>query len=926
VNDVPEPGPAAPQQPLPSGTVTFVFTDIEGSTVRWERDRDAMQDAVRRHDALMRAVIGDQSGYVFKTIGDAFCAAFARPEDAIAATLRAQRALAGADFSAVAGIRVRAAVHTGTADERDGDYFGPTVNRVARLLAIGHGGQVILSGTTAGLVRDALPPQTSLRDLGEHRLKDLARPERVYQLVAEDLPTHFPPLRSLDARANNLPAALTSFVGRESEVEELAELLAAHRVVTLVGSGGIGKTRLSLQTAANLLDGFRDGVWFVELAPLASGAYIPTAVAQALGRTLPAEGDPVSNLVRAIEDSAALLVFDNCEHLVEAAGTVISALVRGCARLKVLASSRQSLRISGEAIFRLQSLSFPSLEKSATLTAVAASRFASTELFVQRAVASDRRFVLTDANAPAIAEICRRLDGIPLALELAAARVKILNPQQLCERLEARFRLLAGGNRDLLPRQQTLRALIDWSHDLLDDRERALFRRLGIFPNGFALDAAVAVASGGDLDELDAIDVLASLVDKSLVMAEPAGDAQRYRLLESTRAYANEKLAEAGEGDDIANRHFSYFRDVYLAAQATADPAFHDALRSDLEDVRAALSWATRGPDASAGADLLDAIWAGMGVIGLYAEGLSWVETYLRILPHDAWRARARLSLVAAILLANSGRMADAFAAAERSVGAARASGDSETLASALAMYSWNAARVGQSEIADAAIAEAFRMPEAETKTRLRLLEVRALLNGQRGDLDSAVRDLEELREYFRCAGIGRSERVMGANIAEMEHKLGRTQRSIEIVREMISRFASDPDRNAYSQMLGNLAGYLTAIGDGVGAIEAARDAIGELAVADPGSPFVAVAMEHMALAFALLNDFARAAVLAGYAGATFERHGYEREHTELTTHARLNRLVNAALGPDEFTRLRAKGAALDPSAAVAYALAATVR
>jgi predicted ATPase/class 3 adenylate cyclase len=517
---------------LPTGTVTFAFTDIEGSTARWERDRAAMQDAVRRHDALMRAAIATHDGVVFKTIGDAFCAAFARPEDAVAAMLDAQRALAAEDFSTIDGLRVRAAIHTGTADERDGDYFGPTVNRVARLLAIGHGGQVLVSGVTADLVQGTLPSQASLRDLGEHRLRDLARPEYVYQLVAPDLAAEFPALRSLDVLPNNLPRMLTSFVGREAEIAEITALIDTNPLVTLVGSGGVGKTRTSLQIAANLLDGSGDGVWFIELAPLASGDYIPSTIAHALGITLPPDGDQIEQLTRALKEKHTLLVFDNCEHMVEPAARVISAILRACPSVKILASSRQGLGIAGEATYRMPSLNVPRDADRATLTAAESTRYAAISLFVERARAGDRRFGLTDDNAPIVADICRRLDGIPLAIELAASRVKMFSPQQINERLNERFRMLTGGSRDVLPRQQTLRALIDWSHDLLDERERVVFRRLGIFVNGFTYAGAVAVAGGEDLDEFEIFDVLASLVDKSLVLAEPQADAVRYRLLE----------------------------------------------------------------------------------------------------------------------------------------------------------------------------------------------------------------------------------------------------------------------------------------------------------------------------------------------------------------------------------------------------------
>ncbi|MGA8099997.1 MAG: adenylate/guanylate cyclase domain-containing protein, partial [Candidatus Cybelea sp.] len=320
-----ESGP--PASARPTGTVTFLFSDIEGSTVRWERDREAMEPALARHDALMRTALEARGAYVFKTMGDAFCAAFPTAADAIAAALDAQRALAAEDFSAVEGIRARMALHTGQTAERDGDYFGPTVNRVARLLAVGHGGQVLLSGACTELIGGELPPECSLRDLGEHRLKDLAQPERIHQLLAPDLTADFPPLRSLEHLSNNLPAQVTSFVGRDAEIAEITTLVEQHRLVTLVGSGGVGKTRLLLHVSADLIDGSGDGVWFVELAPLAKGEYIPSAVAQALGITLPSEGDPVENLTRALKGKEMLLLFDNCEHLIEPTAHVISAIL-----------------------------------------------------------------------------------------------------------------------------------------------------------------------------------------------------------------------------------------------------------------------------------------------------------------------------------------------------------------------------------------------------------------------------------------------------------------------------------------------------------------------------------------------------------------------------------------------------------------------
>jgi len=919
-----DPAPGLPPRPLPSGTVTFVFTDIEGSTQRWERHTANMEKAVRRHDELMRSAVAAHGGYVFKTVGDAFCVAFGRPADAVAAILDAQRALGAEDFSNVDGLRVRAAVHTGATDERDGDYFGSAVNRVARLLAIGHGGQVLVSGVTSDLVQGSLPPRASLRDLGEHRLKDLARPEYVYQLLAPGLAAEFPALRSLDALPNNLPLHVSSFVGRDTEIAAITALIETNRLVTLVGSGGIGKTRTSLQIAANLLDGSGDGVWFIELAPLASGDYIPTTVASALGLSLPSEGDPVENLVRALKAKRTLLVFDNCEHLVEPAAHVLSALIRGCANVKILASSRQGLGIAGEETYRLPSLDTPDEGSSTELRAADALRSAAIALFAERAHTSDKRFALTDENAPIIADICRRLDGIPLAIELAAARVQILSPRQLRDRLDERFRVLTGGSRDVLPRQQTLRALIDWSHDLLDERERTLFRRLGIFVNGFTLEGAVAAGSGDDLDELDVFDVLASLVAKSLVLAELGGDTLRYRLLESTRVYAREKLAAAGEREMLAGRHLRYLRDRFTELWSRADRTGRqsersEALRVELEDVRSALDGALIRADVVAGAELLAALpWE---AVGLDAEAVALCERYLAALPLNESRLLARAATVLSAFLQALGRKSRAFEVATEAVAYARASGDSPTLIDALYQFATQATFERRLDDAEAALAEAEAIPNRSVRLRIGFINARARLSAFGIDLETAAQTYEQLRNEHRSLGNAHDELVAASNLAEIEHELGRTQRAIATAREILHTARTNPELILRTNVFHNLAGYLVATDELPGAASAAREALTRFAKTEVDHNGAAIAFEHLALVFALRNDFSRAAMLQSYADATFARHGFGREYTEQTTHERLSGLLQERLGPDERERLFAQGASLAPEAALTLAL-----
>jgi predicted ATPase len=757
-----------------------------------------MLEALLRHDALLRAAIAERGGHVFKTVGDAFCAAFARAPDAVAALIEAQRALAAEDFSAVEGLRVRMAVHFGSADEVAGDYFGTTVNRVARLLAAGHGGQILVSGIAAALLESGLPAEVALRDLGEHRLKDLSRPERVFQVVAPGLATDFAPLRSLDALPNNLPASLTSFVGRERETEEITALIRAHRLVTLVGSGGVGKTRASLQVAANLVDGSGDGVWFVELAPLASGEFLPATIAQTLGLTLPQEGDPSENLASALAQKRALLVLDNCEHVVESAGRAAAAIVRRAPQIKILASSRQALGIAGEATYRLPSLEVP----------------AAVRLFAERARLVDQSFTLDDATASAVADICRRLDGIPLAIELAAARVRLLKPRQLRERLDERFRILTGGARDLLPRQRTLRAVIDWSYDLLDVREAAFFRRLGIFAAGFTLEAAAAVARGDDVDEFEALDALAALVDKSMVVADASADATRYRLLESTRAYALEKL-DALETGETRARHAHYFAHRFVALTDHLNDARYNMhapeVESELENIYAALDLLVdEAHDPELGARLCLALQKFWFVSGRVVEAVSRLERALaseRIGPD----VRMKLLVASAVMARNQNDYRGVLERYGALLEIHRAAGNEQNEALTLLHMSACLATIGEHELA-----------------RQYALEARPAFAKTGDEYDLA----------YAYQALGLAENSAG-NIAEAEEAHRESLRLFE-------RAGGEPD---VATALSNLGTCALLRGDAEGAMALAREAI---RLAENASAAFVVAASSVTLADAL--------------------------------------------------------------------------
>jgi len=547
-----------------SASITLLFTDIEGSTRLWEEEPQRMPDALARHDALVRAAVEDHRGTVVKTIGDGIHAAFDDPLDAVRATLQLQRALADPAATNGIALRVRCGLHLGTAERRDRDFFGSAVNRAARIMSAAHGGQILLSQAVVAAIRERLPEGVTFRDLGIVRLRDLANPEHVYQVAHPDLRQDFPALRSLEATPNNLPQQVTSFIGRERGLAEVRSLLGKTPLLTLVGMGGLGKTRLSLQVAADVMDDYPDGVWFVELASIADPRLVPQAVASVLG-VMEEAGRPVLEaLVKYVKDRDLLLILDNCEHLVRACADLAKALLRSGSRLKLMASSREFLHVPGETTYPVPALALPDPQEATSAQALL--QFEAVRLFVDRARAVQPAFEVTSANAPSLAAICRRLDGIPLAIELAAARVRSLSVDMIAERLRDRFRLLTGGNRTDLPRQQTLRALVDWSFDLLDASEQALFERLAVFAGGFTIEAAEAVGTERAIDVSNVLDLLAALVDKSLVELYAGGG--RYRMLETVRQYAQEKLDLSAAGTDARERHL----DFYLALAEKAAP------------------------------------------------------------------------------------------------------------------------------------------------------------------------------------------------------------------------------------------------------------------------------------------------------------------------------------------------------------------
>lgn len=599
---------------LPTGTVTLLLADVEGSTRLWQTQPEDMSAAVARLDRAVADLVAQHGGVrpVEQGEGDSFVVAFARASDAAAFALRLQ-------LTPLEPIRLRIGVHTGEVQLRDeANYVGPTINRTARLRDLAHGGQTVLSATTSDLLADGLPADTWLLDLGTHTLRDLARAERVAQLCHAELRNDFPPLRAAKTTGKqHLPPQFTSFVGREAEIDSVGEILAGGRLVTLTGAGGVGKTRLAVQIAERVDGDFADGVWYVDLAPVTDPDVVPVAVTRALGLPDQAGRSTMDTLTRVIAGQQMLIVLDNCEHLIDACASLTDALLGACPAVTVLATSREPIRVAGEVAWAVPSLSLAD-------EAIA--------LFTDRARQVRPDFVVTDQNSTTVAEICQRLDGIPLAIELAAARVRALSLAQILDSLRDRFRLLTGGARTAVRRQQTLRASVDWSHALLTEPERVLFRRAAVFMGGFDLDAAQAVCGGTDVERYQTLDQLTLLVDKSLVIAEDNDFGTRYHMLETVRQYALEKLLESGEADAVRDRH----RDHYLALAAELDAprrTEHQSrvahVETEMDNLRAAFAWCRENGEISKALQLtsvLQTLWTTRGRV---QEGTAWFDMAL---------------------------------------------------------------------------------------------------------------------------------------------------------------------------------------------------------------------------------------------------------------------------------------------------------
>ena len=776
---------------------TFMFTDIEGSTRLWEEHAGGMGTALAQHDHLLRSSIEGHGGTVIKTTGDGILAVFGDPVTAIDAALVAQRSLRDATWSTTGPLRVRMALHAGAAETRDGDYFGPSLNRVARILSIAHGGQIICSAVASVLAQDRLPASVELVDLGWHRLRDIDRPEQVYQVVVADLPRTFPPLRSLSTLRSNLPIQLTSFIGRERELDEVASLIERHRLVTLIGAGGTGKTRLMLQAAGLRIDRHADGVWLAELAPLGDPSQIASEVARAIGAPEIPGVPAMATLTEFLADKDLLLLLDNAEHLVDGVATLAEHLLARAPSLRILATSREALAVPGEAVFQLLSLTCPTpgARRPAALgiTPTGFEEAAASEavrLFTERATTVDPQFVLEASNVDSIVEICQRLDGIPLAIELAAARVSAMSPDDIAVRLGDRFRLLAGGRRTSVPRQQTLHALIDWSWDLLNDEDRRLLRRLSVFTGGWASSMAARIVGDttDEMDSLDLVDRLTRLVDRSLVIVDR--DTMRYRMLETIRQYAREQLIAAGEGPAVADRHFAAYSalavesEVPMRGPGMVD--WLDRLDSELDNLGSALEW------------------------GLEAEPWAAVRMATALLPYWSVRVMSQDNddrILAAIDIARQRVVGRADADPSDQAAAAKLLGEAARL--------W--AMSGRSNVAMSWADEASTLSDASGDRTAQLAAVVGLglvmaFSGQAGPAGTAVRPIFErattlAEETGQWWVLAISAGFAGASLGPFDPVAGAAlmQRGVQAANRSGSPYAIGAASMSQGRMFGNL-------------------------------------------------------------------------------------------------------------------------
>jgi predicted ATPase/class 3 adenylate cyclase len=899
---------------MPSGTVTFLFTDIEGSTQLLERLPAAYGESLKRHDAILRRKVAAHGGVIFETVGDAIYAAFDRPTEAIASALDAQVELRHEQWGEIGELRVRMGLHTGEVERRGDHYFGRALYRCARLTAIGYGGQVLVSSVTASLVRHELPAGASLRSLGSHRLKDLGDPEEPYQLEHAELITEFPPLKSLNARPNNLPVQVSTFVGRDGELSEVRRLLDAKRLVTITGAGGTGKTRLSLQVAAEAIDGFADGAFFVPLASVSEARLVLFEIAHAIG-VREAPGQPLAERVtQHLATKQLLLVLDNFEQVISAAETVAD-LLSSAARLKVLVTSRASLRIAGEQEYPVPPLGLPDLREPPPLERLI--EYDAVRLFTERANEVRPDFALTPENARSVAEICRRLDGLPLAIELAAARIKLLDAESLLHRLGHGLELLVDGRRDAPARQRTLRGAIAWSHDLLGNSERELFRRLAVFRGGFTLEAAEAVC--GSDGAFGVLGGLSALVENSLVRQDRTAS-ERFAMLETIREYALEQLASEHDAIALRRRHAEHFLAMAeRAGKAGSDErqTWDDRLERDHDNIRAAIEWAAENDEGDLGLRIAAAARSFWWRRGHWEEGVTLLRSVLALPAAGAATAERGAALYALGSLAHArGDIPEAQVALQESIRIWRGLGEGPRLVGALTQLGNGYIFGGDFAESAAVNQEALvlaRSVNVDVAVVATLLHNLGMARAFGGDLEGGRSLLQEaLREghaaVTRCA------------LGELERMAGDYERSADLLEKGLADLRSQRAPFYVAYALTTLALTVALRGDLPRAMALCAEGL-EMARRLGHQLALTLGLDVMAILRAETGQLVWAARLFGAADALRTRSGMAvwepvRLHAE-----RASKHARAALGDDAFAQAREEGRGMSLERALAEAL-----
>ncbi|MBX7042077.1 MAG: tetratricopeptide repeat protein [Ignavibacteria bacterium] len=801
----------------PTGVVSFLFSDVEGSTRLAQLHPQSVPDALAVQHNLIRQAVEMHSGFIFKSVGDSVCCAFSSPADAVKAAVDAQKAITSASWKD-AVIKVRMGIHCGEAAWNGSDYTGyVTLARTQRIMSSASGEQIVTSGIVYSEAADLLPSSVSFRELGERRLKDLNQPVRLYQVCAEGLKEEFPPLNTLDARPNNLPFQLSRFVGREKEKEDIKDLLKTHPLLTLFGAGGTGKTRLALQAAAEIIDEFEGGIWFVELATVSEPEYVVPEIMSSLGLSSDGKSAPSDILKNYLREKEILIILDNCEHLINETAGIAQQLLSSCPKLKILASSREALKIGGERTYHLPSMSLPDVRKNYDSESL--SQFESVQLFIDRSLSVNPKFEVSNENAPAVAQLCNDLDGIPLAIELAAARMNVLSVEKILERLSDRFKLLTGGKRTSLPRQQTLKALIDWSYGLLSDYEKLLFARLSVFQGGWKLEAAEAICSAEPVDEIEVLDLMSNLIDKSLIKSSDSESEMRYSMLETIRQYSKSALAASPEEKETMRRHFGYFSGLVSDSEEKLTgrrqrECLH-MIDADYENIREALKWAIEECPAE-GLKMAISLGKYWELRGNFSEGCTYLEKALSCNDEAEPLIRARALYLAGFFLTYLASHHEAEMYLQDAMKIFRDLGEREGEVLCLVMLGNVKLVDGKLEVMEELTREGLKTARQLGNKLLTALCLRYLAAGRmyQGNYQESAEMAEECLAIYRESGDEIQIAKIINNIGAIEYLAANYDKAIETWEECLRLRRGLGDRHGIAMSLTNLGSAFSMIKD----------------------------------------------------------------------------------------------------------------